>query len=65
MLMASLTEHLERQAVVVMESTIPAGVTIDDWRRSRPTHRGRRRQWRPAGLVRRRAVDLTPTVAGG
>jgi hypothetical protein len=65
MLMASLTEHLERQAVVVMESTIPAGVTIDDWRRSRPTHRGRRRQWRPAGWVRRRGIDLTPTVAGG
>ena len=32
-----IAEHLERQSVVLVECTIPAELTIDDWRRqSRP-----------------------------
>jgi hypothetical protein len=29
----SIAEYLERQAVLTVESTIPEGMTIDEWRR--------------------------------
>lgn len=38
----SISEHIERQSVQVMECTIPGDLTIDEWRRRR------RRQPRPA-----------------
>jgi hypothetical protein len=42
--MSSLAEHLELQSVLLVESTIPAEMTIEDWRRSRrdPAEAGRR-----------------------
>jgi hypothetical protein len=33
--MSSLTELLDQQSVVLMESTIPADMTVDEWRRRR------------------------------
>jgi hypothetical protein len=46
--MDPLTELLERQSVLVMEATIPAEMTIADWRRSRA-----RRTARPRRIARR------------
>jgi hypothetical protein len=37
--MASLAETIERDCVVLVESTIPADMTIADWRRARARHR--------------------------
>ena len=50
--MASLAQQLCRQSVLVVESTIPPGMTIDEWRRRRASERPsppRRRvsKWRP------------------
>jgi hypothetical protein len=52
--MSLLTEHLERQSVLLVEATIPADMTIAEWRR-RPVRRGlpprrRRLGWRPRSL---------------
>jgi hypothetical protein len=33
--MTSLTEHLERHSVLLVEATIPADMTIGEWRRRR------------------------------
>ena len=48
--MDTLTELLDRQSVLVMEATIPADMTIADWRRSRARHTARprriARRWR-------------------
>jgi hypothetical protein len=45
--MSSLAELLERQSVLLLEATIPADMTIADWRRSRSAPRtGRRRRLR-------------------
>jgi hypothetical protein len=35
--MPSLTELLEHQSVLIVEATIPAGMTIAEWRRGRAT----------------------------
>jgi hypothetical protein len=35
----SIAEHLERQSVRAVESTIPEGMTIQEWRRQRHQHR--------------------------
>ena len=32
---SSISQQLERQSVVSMESTIPTGMTIEQWRRRR------------------------------
>jgi hypothetical protein len=51
--MSSLTELLERQSVHVLEATIPADMTITEWRRRRAalpverTARSRRLGWPP------------------
>jgi hypothetical protein len=49
--MASLTDLLERQSVLVVEATIPVDMTIAEWRRRRTalerTARPRRLGWRP------------------
>jgi hypothetical protein len=47
--MASLAEIMEPDCVVVIESTIPAGMTVADWRRAQArgrlgTRRGPRRR---------------------
>ena len=46
--MSSLAELLERQSVLLVEATIPADMTIAEWRRSRSAQpAGRRRLgWR-------------------
>jgi hypothetical protein len=45
--MASLAEVMERDCVVVIESTIPMGLTIADWRRAQARGRlGTRRGFR-------------------
>jgi hypothetical protein len=62
--MSSLAEHLERQSVLVMESTIPAGMTIDEWRRSRTSRPRPRGRWRMAERRRRRKLDLVAAVTG-
>lgn len=51
--MSSLTELLDRQSVVLMEATIPVGMTVDEWRRRRILPRdpaGKRRLGRPRWL---------------
>jgi hypothetical protein len=49
--MPSLVELLERQSVLLLEATIPADMTIAEWRRRRSpaqrTGRSRRLGWRP------------------
>ena len=37
--MPSIPDLLERDCVMLVESTIPAGMTIADWRRRRVRHR--------------------------
>ena len=37
--MPTLAELVERDCVVLMESTIPAGITISEWRRRQARHR--------------------------
>jgi hypothetical protein len=37
--MPSLADLLERDCVVLIESTIPADITIADWRRARARHK--------------------------
>ena len=37
--MPSLAELIERNSVVLMESTIPTDMTIADWRRAQGRHR--------------------------
>jgi hypothetical protein len=37
--MPTLSELLEQDCVVLMESTIPAGMTITEWRRLQARHR--------------------------
>jgi hypothetical protein len=49
--MSSLADHLERHSVSLVESTIPAHMTIDEWRRSRRSTLG-------AGDRRKRALRL-------
>jgi hypothetical protein len=51
--MSSLTELLDQQSVVLMEATIPVGMTVDEWRRRRLPPRyptGVRRLGRPCRL---------------
>jgi hypothetical protein len=57
---SSISQHLERQSLVVMESTIPAAMTVEEWRRRR-SDRGRR-AYRRSGLLAgtRRLVPLRP-----
>jgi hypothetical protein len=56
----SISQRLERQSLVVMESTIPAAMTVEEWRRRR-SDRGRRAQRRSARLAgTRRLVPLRP-----
>jgi hypothetical protein len=40
----AISERLERDAVQVIECTLPVGMTLDEWRRRRPRVRHRRRQ---------------------
>jgi hypothetical protein len=56
----SISQELERQSVVSIESTIPSGMTIDEWRRKRPA--GARRRGRSSRLlgVGPRVVPLRP-----
>jgi hypothetical protein len=58
---SSISQHLERQSLVVMESTIPAAMTVDQWRRLRSARRRRPRR-RPANALAaaRRVVPLRP-----
>jgi hypothetical protein len=45
--MPSLSEILERQSVVLMESTVPPDLTLDEWRRrhGRPRRRTPVTRW--------------------
>jgi hypothetical protein len=63
--MSSFAEHLERQSVLVMESTIPVGMTIDEWRRTRATRQSRRGRGRVVGSGLRRGARLVFMVLGG
>lgn len=36
MVATSISEQLHNQSILVVEATIPAGVTIAEWRRRRP-----------------------------
>jgi hypothetical protein len=63
--MSSLAEHLERQSVLVMESSIPVGMTIDEWRRTRVTRQSRRGPWRVVGSGLRRRARFVLMVPGG
>jgi hypothetical protein len=49
---SSISEALERQSVVAMECTIPAEMTVDEWRRQRSA-RPRRRSSRLLAATRR------------
>jgi hypothetical protein len=55
----SISEALERQSVVAMESTIPAEMTVDEWRRQRSAKPRRRRSSRLLAATRR-VVPLRP-----
>lgn len=55
--MPTVAELLERECVVVMESTIPAQMTISEWRRSQ-----RRQRLRPGRGPRRRRVRCAADV---
>jgi hypothetical protein len=53
--MSSLTQILERQSVLLVESTLPGDMTIDEWRRRRVRRdAGPRldRRWRRLNLGR-------------
>jgi len=50
--MQSLAELLERDCVVRMESTIPAELTIAQWRRAQATQRAETRRGPRRRLVR-------------
>ena len=57
----SIQRELERQSVVPMECTIPAGMTVEGWRRLRSA-RARVTRRRPARVLAaaRRVVPLRP-----
>jgi hypothetical protein len=58
-----VSERIEREAVQVVECTIPADMTLDEWRRCRPRAERRRptlrRNRTPAAA---RHLTLVPTV---
>jgi hypothetical protein len=57
----SISAELERQSVVPIESSIPAGMTIDEWRRQRSARRGSRRRRAPRlSAAGARVVPLRP-----
>jgi hypothetical protein len=56
---ATISERLEREAVQIIECTVPAEMTLDEWRRRRPHVRHRRRQ-RP---LRARTPDAARHLA--
>lgn len=57
----TISQQLERQSVVVMEATIPAEMTADEWRRLRSAGRRRpRRRLANALAAARRVVPLRP-----
>jgi hypothetical protein len=59
----SIAQHLESQSVVVMESTIPADMTIAEWRRKRSAQRSSARRRFSSGLAAaRRVVPLRPVA---
>jgi hypothetical protein len=60
-----IAEHLRRQSVVPMESTIPPDMTIAQWRRLRPSGEQPKRR-RSARLLAtaRRVVTLRPAPCG-
>jgi hypothetical protein len=58
-----LSERVGREAVQVVESTIPADMTIDEWRRRRPRtepRRPRRRRHRTPDAARH--LSLVPST---
>lgn len=57
---ASISEHLERQSVVSMESTIPSEMTVGEWRRRRSARAGAARRRSRVFAAARRVVPLRP-----
>jgi hypothetical protein len=57
---SSLAQQLERQSVVLMESTIPRDMTCEQWRRRRSA---RRRPVRDLMDLRQRAVRVPQQAA--
>jgi hypothetical protein len=58
---SSISQQLERQSVVSMESTIPTGMTIEQWRRRRSARPRPARRRSPRALAAaRRLVPLRP-----
>jgi hypothetical protein len=53
---ASVSAHIERDAVQIIECTVPAEMTLEEWRQSRPRVDRRR-------LRMRRARNRTPQAA--
>jgi hypothetical protein len=56
---SSLAQQLERQSVVLMESTIPRDMTCEQWRR----RSARRRPVRDLVDLRQQAVRVPPQAA--
>jgi hypothetical protein len=54
----AISERLQKEAVQVIESTVPAEMTLDEWRRLRPRPL-RRRSRRPRSGTPRAARHLT------
>jgi hypothetical protein len=60
---ATVSERVERNAVQVVECTIPAEMTLDEWRRLRPrAPRRRLRPRRPRTAQATRHLALVPGV---
>ena len=59
---STLSERLEQQGVMVVESTIPEDMTIADWRLVRPRS-GRRRPRRRGASTRTDAVATPGALA--
>jgi hypothetical protein len=62
---ASISAQIERDAVQIIECSIPAAMTLDDWRRSRPrVERRRLRRPRTRTPEAARHLTLVPDTPG-
>jgi hypothetical protein len=60
----AVSERLQRDAVQVIESSIPVALTLDEWRRLRPRKTRRRVGRRPSRTPRAaRHLTLVPEVS--
>jgi hypothetical protein len=60
---ATVSERVERESVLVVESTVPADMTLDEWRRRRPqVPRRSLRPRRPRTPQATRHLTLVPDL---